>query len=191
MDRLLRGVRRFQTQIFPKRRKLFERLAAGQSPLALFITCADSRIVPNLITQTHPGELFVERNPGALVPLYGTDIGGVSASVEYAVSVLNIPRIVICGHSDCGVMKALLNPDSVAELPAVRHWLRHAKHPASESTPEELGRANVAFQVQNLLTHPSVARRMEAGDLAIQGWFYDIQRGEVSIEASAGADTVK
>ena len=176
----------FQTRIFPARRRLFERLAKSQQPLALFITCADSRIAPSLITHTQPGSIFVERNPGGLVPLYSEGFtGGVSASIEYAVAVLNVPRIVVCGHSDCGAMKGILNPEIVRDLPAVGHWLEHGKRPSGETTADELARNNVPVQIANLLTHPSVQRSVAAGTLAIQGWFYDIGTGEVTFYPDA------
>ncbi len=101
-------------------------LNAEQEPIALFVTCADSRVVPNLITQTGPGEIFTERNPGNLVPHYSEFVGGVSASVEYAMLVLKVPLVIICGHTDCGVMKGLLHPDHVQGLPAVQDWMRYA-----------------------------------------------------------------
>ncbi len=167
---------------------MFQKLAGGQEPLALFITCADSRIVPNLFTQTGPGELFAERNPGNLVPHHEAFVGGVSSSIEYAMLVLKVPLVIICGHTDCGVMKGLLDPDQVAHLPAVRSWMRHAqaareqmlRESADASDAEKLKRLteyNVLLQIENLKTHPSVRSRLDAGDLAIEGWVYDIGSG--------------
>ena len=167
---------------------MFARLAGGQQPLALFVTCADSRIVPNLITQTGPGELFAERNPGNLVPHHEEFIGGVSASVEYAMLALRVPLVIVCGHTDCGVMKGLLHPESVGHLPAVRDWMRHAKGARervlrewAEATEKEklqrLTEYNVMLQIENLKTHPSVGVRLQAGDLEIRGWVYDIASG--------------
>ena len=104
---------------------MFERLQRGQEPLALFITCADSRVNPNLVTQTDPGEIFIERNPGNMVPPYVEFVGGVTAGVEYAMLVLKVPVIVVCGHTDCGVMKALLHPEQVEGMPGVQHWMSH------------------------------------------------------------------
>ena len=111
-NRIAAGVRKFQTEVFPEQRALFASLRSKQDPLALFITCADARVVPNLFTQTGPGEIFIERNPGNMVPPYGDFVGGVTSGVEYANLVLKVPVIVICGHTDCGVMKALLNPET-------------------------------------------------------------------------------
>jgi len=188
--RIAAGVRKFQGEVFPTQRQTFERLRAVQHPLALFITCADSRIVPNLITQTEPGELFVERNPGNMVPAYGEFVGGVTASVEYANLVLKVPLIVICGHTNCGVMKALLHPEAAAGLPGLQDWMRHgneAKHAvmrdytglAEEETISQLARANVRQQIANLKTHPSVALRLSKGEVQIVGWLYDIGNGEI------------
>jgi carbonic anhydrase len=169
---------------------MFERLRARQNPLALFITCADSRIVPNLITQTGPGELFVERNPGNMVPAYGEFVGGVTAGVEFANLVLKVPLIIICGHTDCGVMKALLHPETTAGLPGLQDWMRHgneARHIvirdcaglAEEETVSQLARANVLQQIANLKTHPSVASRLSKDEVLIVGWVYDIGNGEI------------
>src|SRR5215471_17515904 len=120
-ERLIAGVRRFQKEVYPKRAATYQQLALeGQKPHALFITCADSRIDPELITQSGPGEIFVSRNIGNLVPAYGDALGGVSAIVEYAVSGLEVSQVVICGHSDCGAMIGLLHPEKVTELPVVR-----------------------------------------------------------------------
>ena len=119
MQRLVDGVQRFQTNVFSAQRHLFERLAEGQNPLALFITCSDSRINPNLITQTEPGELFILRNAGNIVPPYGASRGGEEGSIEYAVSVLGVEDIIVCGHSHCGAMSALLDPAPRAHVPEI------------------------------------------------------------------------
>ena len=125
LARIARGVAKFQTEIFPAQRELFERLRRGQDPLALFVTCADSRVNPNLVTQTEPGEIFIERNPGNMVPPYVEFVGGVTAGVEYAMLALKVPLIVVCGHTDCGVMKALLDPGAVHGMPGVQRWMSH------------------------------------------------------------------
>lgn len=188
IERIRYGIRQFQTDIFPAQREVFAKLAGGQQPLALFITCADSRIVPNLITQTGPGELFAERNPGNLVPQHEDFVGGVSASIEYAMLALRVPLVIICGHSDCGVMKGLLHPGAVEHLPAVNDWMRHAqsardrvlRESGDASQEEKLQRLteyNVMLQIENLKTHPSVQLRLDAGDLEIRGWVYDIAEG--------------
>jgi carbonic anhydrase len=188
LERILRGIAEFQTAVYPSQREMFETLARGQQPIALFITCADSRVVPNLITQTGPGELFVERNPGNLVPHHEEFVGGVSASVEYAMLVLKVPLVIICGHTDCSVMKGLLHPENVEQLPAVRQWMRHAarlpeqvlRGAAYASEKEKLNlvtQHNVLLQIENLKTHPSVRSRLDAGELEIGGWVYDIGAG--------------
>lgn len=188
--RIATGVRKFQTEVFPAQRPMFERLRHKQEPLALFITCADARVVPNLFTQTEAGEIFIERNPGNMVPRYGDFVGGVTAGVEYANLVLKVPVIVVCGHTDCGVMKALLHPETTAGLPGVQQWMRHGNEAChkvrrdyGDSMDEEklnrLAEANVLEQIGNLKTHPSVASRLIAGEVLIRGWVYDIGNGSI------------
>src|SRR5690348_6947762 len=135
VDRILRGLSQFQRDVYPEHRDLFQKLASGQRPLALFITCADSRIDPCLLTQTKPGELFICRVIGNIVPRYPEAIGGVSATIEYAVGVLRVPDVIVCGHTDCGVMKGVLNPEPLAALANVSAWLEHAQ-PAREAVAE-------------------------------------------------------
>jgi carbonic anhydrase len=184
MDEFARGVALFQTKIFPRRRALFQRLAKAQTPKALFITCADSRVVPALITHSGPGELFVERNPGNMVPVYSGESVGVSASVEYAVKALKVPRVVICGHSDCGAVKAIQRPETLDGLPAVARWLKFGEParllPGGESGLDRLIENNVLVQMENLKTHPSVAAAIGGRGLEIHGWVYDIASGTVS-----------
>ena len=120
MQKLVDGIHKFQKDVFATQTRFFERLADGQKPLALFITCSDSRIDPSMLTQTKPGELFIMRNAGNIVPPYGASSCGEAATIEYAVAVLGVRDIVVCGHSHCGAMTGLLHPDSLAELPLVR-----------------------------------------------------------------------
>src|SRR3974377_156623 len=127
VERILRGVERFQKRVFPKHRELFQKLALQQRPSALFITCADSRIDPCLLTQTKPGELFICRVIGNVVPRYPKTIGGVSATIEYAVGVLGVPDVLVCGHTDCGVMKGVKTPKALQPLANVSAWLHHAE----------------------------------------------------------------
>jgi carbonic anhydrase len=178
LEKLRGGVSRFQKHIYPKHQDLFEKLALGQRPEALFITCSDSRIDPNLLTQAKPGELFICRVIGNIVPPYPDAIGGVSATIEYAVGVLEVSVVIVCGHTDCGVMKGALNPDALTDYPNVMHWLRyaHVEHRDLLSLTE----SNVVAQLKNLRTHPSVAARLEEGDLALYGWVYDIGPGTVT-----------
>lgn len=125
LETMARGIGRFRRDVFPQRQEQFENLADAQQPKALFLTCADSRVLPAMITQTGPGELFVERNPGNLAPIYSGEAVGVSASVEYAVAALKTPDVIICGHSNCGAVKGILHPEAVADMPAVARWLRY------------------------------------------------------------------
>ncbi len=190
MKRILEGFAKFQTEIFPEEQQLFQRLAAGQNPEALFLTCSDSRVVPSLITHTKPGDLFVCRNAGNIAPAYGEVIGGVSATIEYAVLALNVQHIIICGHSDCGAMKALLEPQKLEGMPSVIAWLRHAErarfvvrenytHLQGAALLEALIEQNVIAQVENIKTHPAVAARLMKGALELHGWVYDIETGSV------------
>jgi carbonic anhydrase len=185
VEKLLGGVSRFQKHIYPKHQALFETLALGQRPDALFITCADSRIDPCLITQTKPGELFICRVIGNIVPPYPDKLGGVSATIEYAVGVLDVGAVVVCGHTDCGVMKGALNPGALADYPNVTAWLRYAEveHRDTEPSAEfllSLAERNVVAQLQNLRTHPTVKARLAEGDLALYGWVYHIGSGTVT-----------
>jgi carbonic anhydrase len=158
----------------------------------LFITCADSRIDPELITQSGPGGIFVSRNVGNLVPTYSELPGGVSAIIEYAVLGLRVSQIVVCGHTDCGAMIGLLHPEKVALLPIVKSWLHHGDGalsivrnrntaPDEQSALRELIEENVLLQLQHLRTHPSVADSLARGSLALSGWVYDIGLGVVHV----------
>lgn len=185
MDKLLDGVTRFQKDVYPEHQELFEKLALGQRPEALFITCADSRIDPCLLTQTKPGELFICRVIGNIVPPYPDAVGGVSATIEYAVGVLRVPSVIVCGHTDCGVMKGALNPEALAGFPNVQTWLRYAevKHEDLLANTEH----NVLAQLKNLRGHPAVAARLEEGNLDLQGWVYHIGEGMVTACDETGA----
>ena len=127
MQKLVDGIHRFQTDLFANDEKLFETLVEGQNPLALFITCSDSRIDPNRQTQTRPGELFILRTAGNIIPPYGVVHGGEAATIEYAVLALNVQDIIVCGHSHCGAMAGLLDPESVEQMPAVKAYLQNAE----------------------------------------------------------------
>jgi carbonic anhydrase len=188
------GIRRFRTKVYPNHEEVYRRAASEpQTPHALIVTCADSRIDIETITQSVPGDLFVTRNVGNLVPAYGEMLGGVSAVIEYAVMALKVQHVVVCGHTDCGAMKGLLNPDGLATMPTVKSWLRNAQAALSvaNSLAEEgekpgammsrLTEENVLLQLQHLRTHPSVAGAMAQERLTISGWVYDIGKGEVRI----------
>jgi len=185
VEKILGGISHFQKHVYPKHQDLFERLAVGQRPEALFITCADSRIDPCLLTQTKPGELFICRVIGNIVPPYPDAIGGVSATIEYAVGVLRVPEVIVCGHTDCGVIKGALNPDALEAYPNVTAWLRYARVEQREPSPSaefllSLAEHNVVAQLKNLRSHPAVAARLEDGDLALHGWVYHIGPGTVT-----------
>lgn len=199
MQRLVDGVQKFQSHVFSAQRHLFEKLAEGQNPLALFITCSDSRINPNLITQTEPGELFILRNAGNIVPPYGASRGGEEGSIEYAVSVLGVEDIIVCGHSHCGAMSALLNPEKAAPYPAIRNWLDHAegtrriieenyKHLDGEFARQTAAvEVNVLVQLDNLRTHPAVAAALAREQLNLHAWVYEFETGKVfAFDSSAG-----
>jgi carbonic anhydrase len=199
LNGLKAGIRRFRTEIYPKNEATYlQAVSEPQRPHGLFITCADSRIDPELITQSGPGDLFVTRNVGNLVPAYGEMMGGVSAVIEYAVMALKVQHVVICGHSDCGAMKGLLDPESLEKMPTVRSWLKNAHAALSvaqslaepDETPSELKRRlteeNVLLQLQHLRTHPSVAGAMAREELTISGWVYDIGKGEVRTSEDGG-----
>ncbi len=191
MQQLLHGIHQFQENVFATQQKFFERLADGQQPLALFITCSDSRISPNLLTQTKPGELFILRVAGNIVPPYGAVHGGEAATIEYAVSVLKVKDIIVCGHSQCGAMGAILDGKELDRLPAVKSYLQHAEatrriidenykeitDPSARLTlaVEE----NVLVQLENLRTHPSVAAAIARQDINLHGWVYQLHTGKV------------
>jgi carbonic anhydrase len=185
VEKFLRGVSRFQKDVYPQHQELFEKLALGQRPEALFITCADSRIDPCLLTQTKPGELFICRVIGNVVPPYPDAVGGVSATIEYAVGALRVPEVIVCGHTDCGVMRGALNPEALGAFPNVTAWLRYAnvEHRETDPSPElllALTERNVISQMQNLRSHPTVAARLQQGDLSLHGWVYHIGSGSVA-----------
>ena len=199
LEYLKDGIRTFQREVYPKNKATYlKAVSEPQRPHALFITCADSRLDPESITQSGTGDIFVTRNIGNLVPAYGEMMGGVSAVVEYAVTGLKVQHVVICGHSDCGAMKALVRPESLADMPAVRNWMNNAAAAMSvaksmakkDERPSEfvkrLTEENVLLQLQHLRTHPSVAGAMARGELTVSGWVYDIGKGEVRISEDGG-----
>ncbi len=204
LEQLKDGVRRFQAEVYPQRADMFTLAASEkQAPHTLFITCADSRVDPNLITSSETGEVFVTRNIGNMVPAYGEMLGGVSAVVEFAVGSLGVRHIVICGHTHCGAMQALLAPETVDAMPTVKSWLRnaHAALSIAEALDGEIAarggahdllkvltEQNVLLQMRHLKTHPSVAAAMARGKLTISGWIYSIGTGEVSV-AEEGQNT--
>jgi carbonic anhydrase len=193
------GIRRFRTEIYPKNEETYlQAVREPQRPHSLIVTCADSRIDIETITQSGPGDIFVTRNIGNMVPAYGEMMGGVSAVVEYAVMALKVQHVVICGHSECGAMAALMQPELLADMPAVKNWMNNAAAAMSVAKsmakPDErpgdfarrLTEENVLLQLQHLRTHPSVAGAMAREELTISGWVYDIGKGEVRISEDGG-----
>ncbi len=191
MPHFAAGVVRFQNEVYPEKRELFEKLSLGQSPEALFITCSDSRIETAMITQTEPGELFICRNAGNIVPPHSNQTGAMTASIEFAVAALKVPHIVICGHTECGAMKGAMNTEGLSALPHVKEWLGFSR--AAVEIVQETGGAlneteqmemlleqNVILQLQHLKTHPAVAVRIAKGELKLHGWVYDIKTGAVN-----------
>jgi carbonic anhydrase len=191
MEKILNGIKKFRTCEFEQKRAFFERLAKKkQAPQALFITCSDSRVMPNEITHTDPGDLFLIRSAGNLIPPYGAACGGEIATVEYSLAVLGIQNVIICGHSCCGAIQAMLQPDSLEDLPAVKSWLQHAEatrrivnrkysHLSNDEKLVAAVQENVLVQINNLSTHPYVAARLSTGEIKIHGWYYDIASGVI------------
>lgn len=192
MQKLEAGIHHFQANYFASHRGLFEQLAeAGQRPETLFITCCDSRVVPNLITSTEPGELFIVRNVGNIVPSVGRGVlGGVSAAIEYAVEVLEVGHVIVCGHTNCGAIEAILEPMTVAHLPFVSRWLAESEripHLIAERYGSLEGEArmtaavqeNVLVQLENLRSFEFVARRLDSGVLKMSGWVFRIATGDI------------
>lgn len=190
MQKLIQGIHQFQEENFRPLQGLFEQLSKGQNPETLFITCSDSRIDPNMLTRSQPGDLFILRNAGNIVPPHGAANGGEAATIEFAVAALGVKDIIICGHSHCGAMKGLLQPDIVSPLPAVSAWLSHAEttrrivrdnyqHLDGDLLVTATVEENVLVQLENLRTLPAVASRLVKGDLHLHGWVYKIETGEV------------
>ncbi|HEY8429795.1 MAG TPA: carbonic anhydrase [Sandaracinaceae bacterium] len=196
MKKLIEGLRTFVTTVHRSERELYENLARGQRPETVFITCSDSRVCPSTLTASPPGELFVIRNAGNIVPPAGHRCGE-AASIEYAIEVLKVRDIIVCGHSDCGAMKAILAPAPLARMPAVAAWLEHAERVLEIvdqvpglSPAERLNRAieaNVLTQLSHLRTLEPVAAAVERGDVEMHGWVFDIASGRVrAFEADVG-----
>ena len=190
MQKLIHGIHQFRQDSFRSLQGLFEQLAHGQAPETLFITCSDSRIDPNLLTRSQPGDLFILRNAGNIVPPHGSAASGEAATIEFAVAALGVKDVIVCGHTHCGAMKGVLEPASLTGLPAVADWLKYSETtgriirdnyahlpPAQQLTAavEE----NVLVQLEHLRTLPSVASRLVKGDLKLHGWVYKLETGEV------------
>ncbi len=188
MKLLMPGLRKFSAHVHPRKQTLFSKLAHVQAPHTMMISCSDSRIDPNLITQTEPGELFVLRNAGNIVPPYGSSNGGEQATIEFAVDGLKVSSIVICGHSFCGAMQTLVKPELLEGFPSLNTWLGNAE--ATRRRMKEIrcsdrlrrtAEENILVQIENIKTHPTVYNGIREKKLNIFGWFYDIQRGEIYV----------
>jgi carbonic anhydrase len=190
MQKLVDGLHKFKSEVFASNKELFQPLVDGQRPEVLFITCSDSRVAPNLITQSDPGELFILRNAGNIIPPYGTSLGGEAATVEFAVQALRVRHIILCGHTNCGAMSALLDPSQLHDSPATRSWLTYAeatRRLVEENYPHVTGPArltvtveeNVLTQIEHLRTHPVVRSRVARGELSLHAWVYKLETGEV------------
>lgn len=190
MSKFAAGVVKFQKEIYPKNVDLFGMLSKGQKPEALFITCSDSRIELGMLTQTLPGDLFVVRNAGNIVPPHSNSTGATTAAIEFAVGALKVPHIVICGHTDCGAAKGAMALDKLDNLPHVRDWLGYMR--AAVDIVGAIGQdlnehdrmvmlleQNIRLQLNHLKTHPTVAVAIAKGELQLHGWVYDIGAGEV------------
>jgi carbonic anhydrase len=192
VQKLEEGIHHFQANYFASNRRLFERLSeGGQNPETLFITCCDSRLVPNLITASAPGELFIVRNIGNIVPSVERGVlGGVSAAIEYAVEVLKVGNVIVCGHTNCGAIEAILHPERVQHLRFVSRWLAESSRIPSliqerygnlegEARMMAAVQENVLVQLENLRSFEFVNRRLDAGELKMSGWVFKIATGEV------------
>jgi len=191
VKKLIRGIDKFRQTYVNTHQDLLEQLSHGQTPRVLFVTCSDSRVAPNLITNTDVGELFVIRNAGNIVPPYGAANGGEGGTIEYAINALGIEQVVICGHSNCGAMKGLLKLNKLQkDMPLVYDWLKHAEstrrmvqetypHYEGDELIEVLVAENVLIQIDNLKTYPIIRSRIHQGRLKIYAWIYNIETGSV------------
>ena len=190
MQKIIKGYFQFKESGFEERKDLFAKLSNSQSPEVLFITCSDSRIDPNLITQTEPGDLFVIRNAGNIVPPHTVESDGIVASIEFAVVALGVKHIVVCGHSNCGAMKGALNTSGLTNLPKVRGWLNYCSEAVAlvesregDLMSDELNsvtQENVLLQIRRLEQYPEISKRLATGDIKIHGWVYEIGDGTIN-----------
>ena len=189
MQKIIKGYLQFKESGFGERKDLFAKLSNSQSPEVLFITCSDSRIDPNLITQTEPGDLFVIRNAGNIVPPHTVESDGIVASIEFAVVALGVKHIVVCGHSNCGAMKGALNTSVLTALPKVKSWLNYCSEAVAlvesregELMSDELNsvtQENVLLQIRRLEQYPEISKRLTTSDIEIHGWVYEIGDGTI------------
>ncbi|GBP98979.1 carbonic anhydrase [Streptomyces spongiicola] len=189
MQSLVENARRFPARI-AGRQDAYAALARGQRPQALFITCSDSRVIPSLITGAEPGDVFEVRTAGNIVPPWQPQAAcAVGGSLEFALEALEVPDIVVCGHSHCGAVQGLLREQDVRSMPLVRDWLTRAGHRTGRDTPAETSptdgepatavQRHVLTQLNHLRTYPCVTRRLETGRLRLHAWYYTVETGEV------------
>lgn len=193
--RLYEGIKKFQTNEFIPRQQFFEDLGQNQNPHTLFIGCSDSRVVPNLITQTFPGELFVVRNIANLIPFYKKQSDtylATTAAIEYAVNQMNVSNIIVCGHSNCGGCAALYQDKELKNLPHTRKWMELA-HPVKKIVEEKIAKnkitieqrsviteqLNIVEQMGHLLKYSYIKKRVKEGSINVMGWYYNIEKGEI------------
>ncbi len=192
MHKLHHGLHQFKTEVFAINEEFFGNLSKGQAPDAVFICCSDSRIVPSLLTQTDPGQLFTIRNAGNIVPPHGQSVSGEEATIEYAVEALNIKNIIVCGHTKCGAMAGVLQPQTLSTMPNVARWLSHAaktrdiidlhyKDLDFDFKHSVVVQENVLVQLENLRSLPCVARKLWKREVELHGWVYEIESGEVYV----------
>jgi len=193
MKKLYKGIHKFQESYFKKEEEFFKRLSKEQETEVLFITCADSRVDPNLVTQSRPGELFIVRNVGNIIPPYDEikDKNSVAAAIEFAVLSLKVKDIIVCGHSNCGAMEALYKDEKeLTNMPHLKDWLKLAApvkdivlkyYPMiqSEARQRITEEENVLCQLHNIQTYPFVQEALNAGVLHLHGWRYNIETGKI------------
>lgn len=190
MDKIVKGIRHFRRDVYPGLKPRYdEMLKNGQKPHALVIGCSDSRVAFEILTGCGPGELFIVRNAGNIIPQYGKYMGGVTASIEFAVKALPIRDVIVCGHTHCGAMSALLKPETSSDMPAVQKWVSFAKQAKRRIGKEhthvfdrhlrEVIAENVKLQVEHLRTFPCIQEKLKSGQIRLHGWVYEIENGDV------------
>jgi carbonic anhydrase len=195
VKKLIQGIVEFRTKVQKDYREAFGRLAIGQSPDTLFIACSDSRVVPNTFASTNPGDLFVIRNVGNLIPPcdhhgHSTSDESEAAAIEFSVMTLNIENIIVCGHSECGAMRALINDRQKVQAPNLKSWLRHGDEAlerlqtgnaldTSVAEHNQLSQLNVLLQMEHIMSYPIVKEKMAAGKLGVHGLWFDIAKADV------------
>ena len=194
IKKLIKGVLEFKENVRPNVKETFKKLALGQSPDALLVACSDSRVAPNVFASTDPGDVFVVRNVGNLIPAFHDYESGhlesEGAAIEFSVNQLNVKDIIVCGHSECGAMQALFkkNPSELSSY--LRSWLKNA-HPAKEkldqgitldpglSPHNQLSQLNVLAQIEHIKSYPNVAQKIKNQELKIHGWWFDLAEANV------------